>query len=712
MNNNFSICYAIKDTVESESTFLKGSVHTPETIAALKHINDLPMSIAELLCTREEAIRTRLDSIFHGRIIEFIKTPSDIIRLPYTFKVVFLNTPLPDDHIIQKDIFYVSLRQDICAKNLPYFETLSIESLREFYFAHIRNKEHIYTDLPDTFSPALPVDPHVTINDTIFTHGNIATLKSIGIHPGLSVEDTIKLSSNVENTRRSIDLVNEVKSKISQHYPSTICMPSVDYLITDFSIDLEYSINAKRYTKHALIRADISDAALMAESITYAKSQTNIDQTHANRFTQHYKKEVYFSSLINYLYAAPTLAAEIKLRVSNNLVFPTLSDMGLNIRNQNTSKLHKLAARFSKHVISTSDGLLDYISSDCNKHIKIISNLPLEWTNLNGLPLMLRHNTSRVFSTPGFIKEKILTNNHEIKLTINDFSKILVISSFGPDDQIRQHMQQEIEKTMRIFDSEEFPKLIQEAVKNGAYVPDFKPEIVFRSISNKAELITALSEYRYALVIFDMHGGHDSDSHGYLKLADGKLYPQELAGAAQIPPIVILSACDTSPADRNHFNVANAFLCAGAVSVLASTYPILSKDAAVYISRLYKRIRLYLPERILHKQHSLRWSDFITGANRRIYFSYFMRHIYKKYKIEKSIIEDIGNKTNYILEAYPDSFLSKIIYLFEAHTSLNNQVILDELNMHFTFAECMNYVQIGRPEKILIHAEDISHLGE
>ncbi|RMA18631.1 CHAT domain-containing protein, partial [Klebsiella pneumoniae] len=167
-------------------------------------------------------------------------------------------------------------------------------------------------------------------------------------------------------------------------------------------------------------------------------------------------------------------------------------------------------------------------------------------------------------------------------------------------------------------------------------------EVIFKDVTNKNELVDSLNSFKFALVIFDMHGGHDYDGHGFLELSGEILYPYELMGLANIPPIVVLSACDTSPADRNHFNAANAFLCAGAKTVLASTYPILSRDAAIYIGRLYKRLRYYLPERILFTKTSLRWSEFITGLNRRVYFDYFLMYIFRKYKInDKSILIEL-----------------------------------------------------------------------
>ncbi|MGU7690773.1 hypothetical protein ACV2Y1_30145, partial [Klebsiella pneumoniae] len=102
-----------------------------------------------------------------------------------------------------------------------------------------------------------------------------------------------------------------------------------------------------------------------------------------------------------------------KIRICNNDLFSLVSDIGKNIRNNNISKIQKMIKTFSSEVIDKSDTMFDYFSNTLNKNIKIISNFPLEWTNVNGLPLMIRHNASRIFNTPGFIKQNILLNNNE-----------------------------------------------------------------------------------------------------------------------------------------------------------------------------------------------------------------------------------------------------------------------------------------------------------
>ncbi|MCT2524227.1 hypothetical protein MNU05_20830, partial [Klebsiella pneumoniae] len=69
---------------------------------------------------------------------------------------------------------------------------------------------------------------------------------------------------------------------------------------------------------------------------------------------------------------------------------------------------------------------------------------------------------------------------------------------------------------------------------------------------------------------------------------------------------------------------------------------------------------------------------------------------------------ELRNYINIALENHPHDFLDGVYYFFENLTDLSKNQISDELNNHFLFAECLNYVQICSPEKVLIYAEDLS----
>lgn len=706
MVNNFSICYIFRDRAGPYTPFMSFPKSHPEFDQALQHVNLLPLSIPELLSSREEIARKRLDNIYHGRIIEFVSSTNPIEKLPYIFKV-FLIENTDTENLNRDDIFYIALHESQATAETPYYKNVTYDTLRTFYFSKIQSKDPSYKTLDDNYTPLTPITAATRSPRNIHTNCNIEIANSLGI----IIEDTSGESAgHNRDIEKSINLLNAIRNDLQKNYPSKLAISRSEYLITDFTVDLEYSINSKSYTKHALMHDNTPDHINLSESITYAKSQSTIDKDSDNPLINLYHQEQYLGSVLNSLYATASLTPEIKIDICNNDLFPITSAMRGNITSNNQKSLNKQMLDFTKTVLSKSNTMLDYISKSTNKQIKIISNLPIEWTNLNGLPLMIRHNTSRIFASPGFIRTKLTLNNHEIAIPLESLSKVLVISSFAEGECISNHLKVELKRVINESDDPKIKELIREKIDAHAYHPDHKPQVVFEDVKNKDDIIAALNKDRYGIVIFDMHGGHEKNTEGLLELSDEILSPYDLVGKADVPPIVILSACDTSPADRSHFNAANAFLCAGAVTVLASTYPINSLAAARYIGKLYRRIRLYLPERIFSLKKSIRWSEFITGLNRRVFFEDFIDHIKKKYKyITAGQISAAKIEFLHALEVNPGGFLDELYYALTKSTKLPRETIFAELSKHFTYSECLNYVQIGSPERIMILAEDITN---
>ncbi|UNM97123.1 CHAT domain-containing protein [Ignatzschineria rhizosphaerae] len=708
MSYNYNICYVIKSEVNikmDQYSFLHFSKERLRLRPILQLIAQLPISIPELFVSKEEKINLRLTSIFPGYYIKIIEDFNEISVIKHYFKIVFVDI---DDVVDENhnDVLYISFnrgRKD----NIPYFEDITIDNLKRFFLENIKDSYDCYSDLEDNYQEkGIDTDFHIPVN--IFTYSNILLAQNLGV----KFKD-VNVNVDVNVVEQSINIINLIKSKIANNLPRKVHIPSADYLITDFSIPLEYSANSKQYKKHFLKKINEENYEQIASAVTFAKNSKNIDHLNIidgnNEYILRYKEEVYFNSLMCFFYTASRLTPEIKLKLTNNNIFPTLSEISYSIRKSVTKKLQSQIRKFSNIVTESADTNFDYFSNSLNKQIKIISNFPLEWTNIDGLPLMIRHNVSRIFNTPSLIKENLLLRSSSVDLTLESFAKILVISSFKDNDPISFDLINELKK---IISSD----IEVDKIHVDAFLTDFKPEIIYKNVRTKDELVNSLNAFEHALVIFDMHGGHkENDSCGVLGLSSEMLNPYDLIDLARIPPIVILSSCDTSPADRGHYNVANAFLCAGAKTVLASTYPILSADAARFIGRLYTRLRYYLPERILKNKQSLRWSEFMTGLNRRVYFNYFILHLFENFKIKNKYPDDYRSKyerliniINSILENRPENYFSGILYFIEDILDLSKDLVLTELHTNFLFSENLNYVQIGFPEDILICAEDLT----
>ena len=98
----------------------------------------------------------------------------------------------------------------------------------------------------------------------------------------------------------------------------------------------------------------------------------------------------------------------------------------------------------------------------------------------------------------------------------------------------------------------------------------------------------------------------------------------------RVPPIVVLSACDTHAADRNHASTANGFLSIGARAVLGSVFPIDAEDAASFVARLLYRIAKFIPSAQKQFNRSLTWMEIMGGMIRMQLLTDFCRLLKKK----------------------------------------------------------------------------------
>lgn len=75
------------------------------------------------------------------------------------------------------------------------------------------------------------------------------------------------------------------------------------------------------------------------------------------------------------------------------------------------------------------------------------------------------------------------------------------------------------------------------------------------------DLVTALNEFDGPLVIFAGHRSHAEDQPAKLHLGDEAIDVWNLRPKIKrMPPIMVLSTCDTHVADRNHATTANGFM--------------------------------------------------------------------------------------------------------------------------------------------------------
>jgi hypothetical protein len=318
--------------------------------------------------------------------------------------------------------------------------------------------------------------------------------------------------------------------------------------------------------------------------------------------------------------------------------------------------------------------------------IRIIADAHIEWLDVEGVPLGLRYNVSRIPVTPGNLFVDTLSSLPPIVSTPEDFRKVLVVSGLPADDEIAKPF------TVAF---EQFGQKWRE-----------KLDIKFIRVASRRELIEAINAFDGMLMVFDGHGSHHPDQPGVIWLRNEAINIWELRGEIKRPPpIVILSACDTHAADRNHATVVNGFLALGCRSVLGSVFPLHANHAAIFTARLLYRVADYVPAAIGMFKRSLTWLEVVSGMLRRQAVTDVLRHLMAQGLIAEVDFQELHVNLCAMIdleggEAFP-KMRHKLLDYGIAGASLNR-----EINAAIAASSTISYLHLGRPETIYINSNE------
>lgn len=318
--------------------------------------------------------------------------------------------------------------------------------------------------------------------------------------------------------------------------------------------------------------------------------------------------------------------------------------------------------------------------------LRIVADAHLEWLDIDGLPLAVRKNVSRIPATPGNLFIDLVGPHKHIRLTPVDLAHVLIISALKRNDPICEIFE-------IAFDT--FGKVWKDKI-----------QIDFVDVASEEEFVAAINKFEGNIVIFDGHGAHAEDSAAVLYLQDEAIDVWSLRGKiTRMPPIVILSACDTHAAARNHATVANGFIALGARAVLASVFPLFAPSAATFAARLIYRLADFLPSAIRMFDRALTWSEVVSGMIRMQLLTDFLRRLELTKQITKETYLNIHQAGNTAINAgAPDPFGLVVDALADA--GLERAAALHELEFATANSSAISYLHVGRPETILIDEID------
>lgn len=321
--------------------------------------------------------------------------------------------------------------------------------------------------------------------------------------------------------------------------------------------------------------------------------------------------------------------------------------------------------------------------------IKIIGEAPLEWLPLDDLPLGIARDVSRIGTMPGNLLIEQLRHVPPLYIPPEDFKNYLAVSMFEEGDGIAHHVRQAL-----------------------AVLPDAaEGKLTGISAAPKStdEFISTVNDYNGPILIVDSHGTHpDNPNVGGLTIGGEFVDVWDLVGKIRLPPIVVLSACDTHPFDRSHATVANGFLRCGAIAVLGTVLPIRSRDAAIFLVRLMLRA-ISFGNAMNENGRSAAWTNIVGGALRMQLASDIVRGLGARGMIPEDRVDRIHLAANHDINPpheRPD-WLPRLRQRCIAAGRINQDQWAATYPDLLAASDVIRYVNIGNPEAILISDERV-----
>lgn len=398
------------------------------------------------------------------------------------------------------------------------------------------------------------------------------------------------------------------------------------------------------------------------------------------------QKEIWLGTEAVGCLAASEISAVVRLPNRMNRTRGVVRQFAQHYRSDRPAKL-KRSELFRNLQRAISDGFpneLRPLIERSKDGIRIIADAHIEWLDVRGIPLGLRYNVSRIPVTPGNAFIGTLSSPVPIQATPEDFRDILIVSGLPGGDIIAEQFRVAFE----IFGKEWRDQIRVKWVR----------------VTCRQELIDAINGFEGMMMLFDGHGSHKPDQPGMLWLGDEPVDVWSLRGEVhRVPPIVILSACDTHAADRNHATVASGFLALGSRSVMGSVFPLHASYAAMFAARLLYRVSDYIPAAIGLFKRSLTWSEVVSGMLRRQATTDIIRHLESVGLLSHT--PDLHHQLHGIVDTATDDPFAQLHLALLDH-GIPEDRLKQEIHIAIASSSTISYLHLGRPETIYINTPE------
>lgn len=444
-----TLCYIIITNKDgAQSFFNQYDQFLIDNVQILEKICTLPKDLSEFFYDKEHMISNRLSGVFNGYKIQLLSSCKDVWRSPYKFNVVFMQHPDQIAELPSNTIGVLSNHRGAADNDLISFSDLNTSSLLQKVNAHAdrlnSDDKKIFLEIKDAcdFNAS---DKRLNLNHTfeksIFNTASMSVLSSLRID-----YDFKEVSGDYDQGRvfEPRQFVSRIRAHILEKITPKVWLPFNDIVISDLSSDLNTLVRPDLYTENHLKKEGYNDADALCEAISLINhNQTNCG-ANRNVYLERYHQERNLIEALISVYASSYAIPCIKLPLVNGSIHDALKNVGILDRKNNRQDVNEVVLSLTDELSRNTLPLLKTIQNAYTSSVKIISNLPIEWANQNGLPLMVRHEVSRIPVSPGVAATHALLDSEQISLTIDSVAKIKIISSFKDDDEIKDHLKNKV----------------------------------------------------------------------------------------------------------------------------------------------------------------------------------------------------------------------------------------------------------------------------
>lgn len=522
----------------------------------------------------------------------------------------------------------------------------------------------------------------------------------ISLH-GIRIEELIDLL----NRKKWIEY-EELTGKIMNTFDELtiivdmiLCIPSINFFVMN---EINSMLGKGKYpNKFVRSIVDQNTYYEVIESNVYSNHDSEREKLlleHLLRYKIERSKEV---TLLSYMYVNYALARRIPFIRGKNVpsfqlykYFVDLKSYCDDIQYGSVEPLKRLNTTMNK----VSDIIRDSFEESIwkliikhSKHIKILTDLPIEWVRIEGVPLCLTHSVSRVPITPanGLVVHSYV--NRELVLNYKAI-KIVIINALKKSEEIFQF-------GIKLYD------FLKDTLSEHVF------SITYYEVDNKEEFVHILNKDTPDIFVYYGHGKYNQEENvGELSIRDSSINSFELRERVKrFPPIVILGACETQVAWGSSEDIANTFINSGSIAVLGTYFEVDAVYTYKFIIRLFNDLMQFYE---IHSKKSVFWNELIHDIMQKHYIldCFISLNNYLQKKSEKVIDEE--SFAERFFEISKDRQLSEF-EMFRDRDSIILDLLHEEsdnLSNYYRFLVSENrifyqglfYASLGSPENIKI----------